>query len=70
MGELTITRDSAWDGFAKKRDEAKLEVFSNSTTATTSRTHRMVSLSSDDAEYCAIESALAETEQVQQMLGV
>ena len=44
VGELTVTCDSAWDGCAKKRDEAHLEVFSNSTTATTSRTHRMVSL--------------------------
>ena len=59
VGELTVTCDSAWGGCAKKRDEAHLEVFSNSTTATTSRTNRMVSLRSGEAEYCAMVSALA-----------
>ena len=69
--ELTATSDNGWGGCVKTRKNTTRIVlrFSGSTIATMSRTQESVSLSSAEAEYYGMVSALAEAKRVQGILG-
>ena len=69
--ELTATSDSDWGGCVKTRKSTTGLVlrFAGSMIATVSRTQGSVSLSSAEAEYHGMVSALAEAKQVQEILS-
>ena len=69
--ELTATSDSDWGGCVKTRKSTTRIVlrYAGSTIATMRRTQGIVSLSSAEAEYFGMASALAEAKQVQDILG-
>ena len=69
--ELTATSDSDWGGCVKTRKSTTGLVlrYAGSTIATVSRTQGSVSLSSAEAEYHGMVSALAEAKQVQEILS-
>ena len=69
--ELTATRDSDWGGCVKTRKSTTGIVlrYAGCTTATISRTQGCISLSSAEAEYYGMVSALAEAKQIQEILS-
>ena len=69
--ELTATSDSDWRGCVKTRKSTTGIVprYAGSRIATMSRTQGSVSLSSAEAEYCGMVSALEEAKQVQESIA-
>ena len=69
--ELTSTSDSDWGGCVKTRKSTTGIVLrcAGCTIATTSRTQGCISLSSAEAEYSGMVSALAEAKQIQEILS-